>query len=213
MKDTKDSKLEKPKPIRKISNKKAPKPPKFNFMWVYAILIGAFFVITYMLNDSGGKPITFQRFETQLKAGDVEKIVAYKNGDFVTAEVYIKPDSLTKKKAEYSDVTKSSNYFNTPGETSQYYFTDASMESLKTSIANAEKGIPDAQQIPIEYKQNESVFSNPLVQFILMGVLLVAVWLFIMRRMSGGSGGGPGGQIFNIGNQKLPCLIKKPRYR
>ena len=208
MKDTKDSKLEKPKPIRKISNKKAPKPPKFNFMWVYAILIGAFFVITYMLNDSGGKPITFQRFETQLKAGDVEKIVAYKNGDFVTAEVYIKPDSLTKKKAEYSDVTKSSNYFNTPGETSQYYFTDASMESLKTSIANAEKGIPDAQQIPIEYKQNESVFSNPLVQFILMGVLLVAVWLFIMRRMSGGSGGGPGGQIFNIGKSKATLFDK-----
>jgi len=209
MKDTKDSKLEKPKPIRKISNKKAPKPPKFNFMWVYAILIGAFFVITYMLNDSGGKPITFQRFETQLKAGDVEKIVAYKNGDFVTAEVYIKPDSLTKKKAEYSDVTKSSNYFNTPGETSQYYFTDASMESLKTSIANAEKGIPDAQQIPIEYKQNESVFSNPLVQFILMGVLLVAVWLFIMRRMSGGSGGGPGGQIFNIGKSKATLFDKE----
>ena len=36
----KDNKLENPKPIRKISNKKiTPKPPKFNIMWLYAIII------------------------------------------------------------------------------------------------------------------------------------------------------------------------------
>jgi AFG3 family protein len=31
-----------------------------------------------------------------LRTHDVEKIVAYKNGDLVTAEVYIKKDSLGK---------------------------------------------------------------------------------------------------------------------
>jgi len=92
---------------------------------------------------------------------------------------------------------------------SQYFFTDASMESLKQSVANAEKGMPDAQQTQIEYTQNDSLFSNPLVQFIIMGVLLVAVWLFIMRRMSGGSGGGPGGQIFNIGKSKATLFDKE----
>lgn len=208
MKDSKDSKLEKPKPIRKISNKKAPKPPKFSFMWIYAILIFAFLVISYLLSDNGGVQISFQRFaDNMLKKGDVEKIVAYKNGDFVKAEVYIKKDSI--KKHEYADVAKDQNAFVPSSGSSQYFFTDASMESLKQSVANAEKGMPDAQQTPIEYTQNDSLFSNPLVQFIIMGVLLVAVWLFIMRRMSGGSGGGPGGQIFNIGKSKATLFDKE----
>src|SRR5690606_23970869 len=33
-------------------------------------------------------------------------------------------------------------------------------------------------------------------------LLLIGVWIFIMRRMSGGAGGGAGGQIFNIGKSK-----------
>ncbi|WP_183575846.1 ATP-dependent zinc metalloprotease FtsH [Mucilaginibacter sp. X5P1] len=207
----KDNKLEKPKPIRKISNKKAPKPPRFSFMWVYAILIFVFLIVTLVLNDSTGKPISFQYFaENMLKKGDVERIVAYKNGDFVTADIYIKKDSLKKKTQLYGDVAKDQNAFSSWQSTSsQYQITDASMESLKASLANAEKGLPESDQIMPEYKQNESVFSNPLVQFIIMGVLLVAVWLFIMRRMSGGSGGGPGGQIFNIGKSKATLFDKE----
>ncbi|SDT66286.1 membrane protease FtsH catalytic subunit [Mucilaginibacter mallensis] len=207
----KDNKLEKPKPIRKISNKKAPKPPRFSFMWVYAILIFVFLIVTLVLNDSGSKPISFQYFaDNMLKKGDVERIVAYKNGDFVTADIYIKKDSLKKKTQLYGDVAKDQNALSSwQSASSQYQITDASMESLKASLANAEKGLPESDQIMPEYKQNESVFSNPLVQFIIMGVLLVAVWLFIMRRMSGGSGGGPGGQIFNIGKSKATLFDKE----
>ena len=89
MKDTKDNKLEKPKPIRKISNKKSVKPPKFNFMWIYAILLGAIFIVYVCVNDTPGKDISFQTFETDmLKKGDVDKIVASKNGDFVSRCLY-----------------------------------------------------------------------------------------------------------------------------
>jgi AFG3 family protein len=42
-----------------------------------------------------------------------------------------------------------------------------------------------------------------------MAVLLVGVWLFIMRRMTGGGGGGPGGQIFNIGKSKATLFDKE----
>jgi len=207
----KDNKLEKPKPIRKISNKKSPKPQRPGFMWIYVVIVAAFLVMTYVFSDNGGKQITFQRFETNmLKKGDVDKIVASKNGDFVTAEVYIKPDSL-KIKAEYKDVKQDQNSFMaaTGGTAAQYTFTDASYESLKQSIAAAEKDIPDDQKVSIEYKENGSLLSNPLVQIVLMGVLVVGLWLFIMRRMSGGAGGGPGGQIFNIGKSKATLFDKE----
>jgi len=205
MKDNKNSKLEKPRPIRKLSNKKNVKPP--NFMWIYGVLLVAMFVFMYMINSGGGKQITEQEFlTTTLKTGDVEKIVASKNGDYVTADVYIKKGSLTK--SPYVDLVKQQNVLGN-GESPLYEFTDASYESLKQSIAAAQKDVPDAQKVPIEYRENASLFSNPLVQIVIMVVLVVGLWIFVMRRMSGGSGGGPGGQIFNIGKSKATLFDKE----
>ena len=77
-------------------------------------------------------------------------------------------------------------------------------------MANAEKDTPDNQKIPVEYQQgHESFLSNWLVQGVIMVVLFAGVWIFIMRRMSGGSGGGPGGQIFNIGKSKATLFDKE----
>ena len=211
----KDNKLEKPKPIRKISNKKPPtKQPKFNVFWLYGTLIVALIVMVTLFNNSGDNVISYQRFETEmLKKGDVDHILAYKNGDYVTAEVFIKPDSLDPKKnrraaVTYHDATKPQTV-GFGGPTAQYIFTDASTESLKQSIYAAEKDLPDSQKTQIIYTENESFFSNPFVQIVFMGLLVIGLWMFIMRRMSGGSGGGPGGQIFNIGKSKATLFDKE----
>ncbi len=207
MKDTKDNKLEKPKPIRKISNKKSVKPPKFNFMWIYGIILAAMFAFVYMMNDVPGKTVTFQQFTAMLKAGDVDKVVASKTGDYITADIYLTKAAL--KKSQYADVAKDQGTLNMSGASPQYEFTYPTLESLNQAILTAETGMPDAQKIGIEYKQNESLFSNPLVQIVLMVILVVGLWLFVMRRMSGGSGGGPGGQIFNIGKSKATLFDKE----
>jgi cell division protease FtsH len=39
-------------------------------------------------------------------------------------------------------------------------------------------------------------------------LLLVAVWLFIFRRMSSGAGGGAAGNIFNVGKSKARIFDK-----
>ena len=148
-----------------------------------------------------------------LKQHDVEKVVAYRNGDLIMAEVYIKKESLNK--SEYQDAKKEQRSFNMGGtDNPQYYFTDASYESLKQSIADAEKGFTDDQIVPISYEQgHESLLSNWFVQCVIMAIVLVAVWLFIMRRMGGGAGGrSPVGRSSTSVNQKLLCLIKKRRY-
>jgi cell division protease FtsH len=210
MKEIKDNKSESPKPIRKILNKKTPpKPPKFNIMWLYGIVILAFLLVPTLLSGGSGKSINFQDFEANmLRPHDVDKLIAYKSGDLVVAEVYIKKDSL--KKARYADAGKEQRLFNTSNTGPQYTFTDASYESLKQSIANAEKDTPDGEKISIQYEQgHESFLSNWLVQGVIMVILFAGVWIFIMRRMSGGSGGGPGGQIFNIGKSKATLFDKE----
>lgn len=209
MKD-KDNKSESPKPIRKILNKKTPpKPPKFNIMWIYGIIVLAFLLATTLLSNDSGKRITYQQFETKmLKQHDVEKIIAYKSGDLIIAEVYIKSESL-KTKPEYADLGKEQHMFAT-GSGPQYTFTDDSFESLKKSIAVAQAADPAIGDVSLELQQGrESFLSNWLVQGVIMVILFAAVWIFIMRRMSGGSGGGPGGQIFNIGKSKATLFDKE----
>ncbi|QEM13563.1 ATP-dependent zinc metalloprotease FtsH [Mucilaginibacter rubeus] len=212
MKDIKDSKSENPRPIRKIVNKKpSPKPPKFNIMWLYGIVILAFLLIPALLNGGSGKPVTFQEFEANmLRTNDVQKIVAYKSGDLVMADVYIKQQSLSKPYFA-NNVSKDKNFFNTSTSSGpQFTFTDASYESLKKSIADAQKDVPDDQKVSLQFEQgHESLLSNWLVQGVIMVILFAGVWIFIMRRMSGGSGGGPGGQIFNIGKSKATLFDKE----
>lgn len=204
----KEKNSENQKTIRRIPNKKTtPKPPKFNFMWLYAIAVIGLLVVPYFFGGSGGKPVNFQTFESSmLKKGDVEKIVAYKNGDLVVAEIYIKKDSLSKP--QYANV-RDKRSFNMANDNAQYYFTDASYESLKQSVLAAQKDVPDAQKIQPAYEQHESIFSSWLVQTLIMVALFAGMWMLIMRKMGGGAGGGPGGQIFNIGKSKATLFDKE----
>jgi len=47
----------------------------------------------------------------------------------------------------------------------------------------------------------EDNFGKDILGWIIFFGIMIAVWSFIMRRVSGG-GGGAGGQIFNIGKSK-----------
>ncbi|UEG53927.1 ATP-dependent zinc metalloprotease FtsH [Mucilaginibacter daejeonensis] len=209
MKENNNSRSDKSRSFRRVPNRKiTPKPPRFNFMWLYAIVILALLVVPYILNGGNGSAIEFEKdFVPMLRNGDVDRIVAYKNGDHVVAEVYIKKDSL-QQKPEYAKF-KDQRSIGISSANPQFYFTDASFDSMKQSILAAEKDMPDAAKVPIQFEQRESLLSNWLVQGIIMLVLFAGLWLFIMRRMSGGAGGGPGGQIFNIGKSKATLFDKE----
>ncbi len=137
----KENKSHTKKPIKKIPGKKiVPKAPKFNIMWLYAIIILGLFVVQYMFSGNNAKIINYQKFETDmLKAGDVEKLVAYKNGDLYNIDVYIKKDRLDQ--AKYDDV-KGKSDFNMAAPGPQYIFTAATYESFETKVLEAEKDLP-----------------------------------------------------------------------
>ena len=196
------------KPIKKIPGKKiVPKPPKFNIMWLYAVIILGLFVVQYMFSSNNAKTISYQKFETEmLKTGDVEKLVSYKNGDLYSIDVYIKKDRLDQKK--YEDV-KPKGSFNASPTGPQYTFTQATYESFETKINEAEKDLPANQRTPIVSETRESPWAGWFMSFILPVLLLVGFWVFIMKRMGGGAGGGGGGQIFNIGKSKATLFDKE----
>jgi len=204
----KDNNSDTKKPIKKIPGKKiVPKTPKFNIMWLYAVIILGLFVVQYMFSGNNAKTINYQKFENDmLKTGDVEKLVAYKNGDLYNIDVYIKKDRLVQKK--YDDIKNKSN-FNVSATGPQYVFTAATYESFEKKVMEAEKDLPADQRTPIISESRESPWAGWFMSFILPVLLLVGFWVFIMKRMGGGAGGGAGGQIFNIGKSKATLFDKE----
>src|SRR5690606_40183999 len=80
--------------------RKTPKPPKFNFMWIYAIIF-AIIIGFQLLNNFGSSPVNIskQRFLTEmLQSGDVAKVQAYKEGEVVRVDVFLEPERLSDSK-------------------------------------------------------------------------------------------------------------------
>jgi AFG3 family protein len=200
--------LDKKKQIKKVPGKKIiPKPPKFNIMWLYAIIIVVILGFQFFMSGSNSKLITYQKFENEmLKPGDVEKLVAYKQEDLIVAEVYIKKDRLSEEK--YKDV-KSEDGFSFGGTNPQYRFTDGSFESLQTRLTASQKDLPEDKRVSLSYESRSNPISSIFWSFIVPIALFALFWIFIMRRMGGGAGGGAGGQIFNIGKSKATLFDKE----
>ncbi len=205
MKENTDNK----KPLKKIPTKKLlPKPPKFNIMWVYGVIILAILGVQFFMSSNNTQLVTYKKFETEmLKTGDVDKIVSYEQEGVVIAEVYIKKDKLNQDK--YKSL-KEKNNFSISETGPQYYFTEGSFKSLRDRLIASQKEVPENAQIvdtPTQAKTNP--FSSLFWSFIVPIVIFALVWIFIMRRMGGGAGGGAGGQIFNIGKSKATLFDKE----
>ncbi|MCO4293020.1 ATP-dependent zinc metalloprotease FtsH [Solitalea sp. MAHUQ-68] len=190
----------------KMPKKILPKPPKFSGLWIYGTILAL--IIGFNLFYSGSSPVktTYEDFETKmLKAHDVEYVNVYKNGEAYEFYVYIKKDRLESEK--YKEVSGKGTWGSNSGP--HYMFTSFDYKAIRDKITAAEKGWPQNELIKIEDKQKqENVFLTFLIQWILPIALVAVFWIFIMRRMTGG-GGGPGGQIFNIGKSKATLFDKE----
>ena len=60
----------------------------------------------------------------------------------------------------------------------------------------------------MDYDTESNVFMELLLT-LLPFVLIIGIWIYLMRRMSGGGAGGAGGQIFNIGKSKAKLFDEK----
>jgi cell division protease FtsH len=196
------------KSIKKVPGKRVvPKPPKFNIMWIYGIIILAILAVQFFMSGNNSKLITYQKFEQEmLRTGDVDKLVGYKQEDLYIAEVYIKKDSL--KKDKFKDVKDNSN-FSVTGTSPQYYFKDGSFEALEKRLQASQEGIPEGQRVNVLPETRSNPISGWFWSVIFPIILFALLWIFIMRRMGGGAGGGAGGQIFNIGKSKATLFDKE----
>jgi cell division protease FtsH len=197
-KNTKDPNPGSGNPLGKGNNPK----PKFSVYWIYGI-IGLAILLTYFMNmGNHAEEITWYRFEKEmLQNHEVDRIVVV-NKERV--DVFIKKDILSSGK--YKD-TKTRGFSPIPKTGPQFFFTIGSVETFENNLNEAMKDFPEDQQVEIKYKTERNIFGE-LLGWLLPIFLLVAVWLFIFRRMSAGAGGGGAGNIFNVGKSKARIFDK-----
>ncbi len=188
---------------RKIPNLVPSKGPKFNIYWVYGIIAVILIGLQFFPFTKASKLVSFEQVnQDMLQSEDVQKLVVV-NKEYV--EVFIKPDRLQLEK--YKEVATTN--FNTVNPGPHYRFKILSVDDFTRKLGEAEtaiKAVNPAYQ-PIEvYPENRTDWFNAF-GWLLPILLLVAIWLFIMRRMTGGVGG-PGGQIFNFGKSKATLFDK-----
>lgn len=197
--------------MKKIPNKKiAPVPPKFSMIWIWIAMIIGFIGLQYFFKGEPSKRVTYQEFESKmLIPGDVDRLVAYKSNDLVEVEVYIKKDRLEDDK--YKEVAPNENALSFSANTEpQYIFTEPSPEILETKLKASQDsmGTANSERIAVKYENRSNPWAGWFATIILPLLLLVAIWVILMRRMSGGAGAG-GGAIFNIGKSKAQLFDKE----
>lgn len=185
-------------------NKNQPKGgggKKFNFYWIYAAIILLFIGMQVFSSFNGNaKKSNIQEFNEMAQAGDVEKVLIVNDKKI---EVFIKKDAL-KNKERYKDLRENGVAENATGPQFQFEYSSEDFTDRIDALADAN---PDVRSdILIEYTTREDIWGN-VFSWIFPLLIFVVIWIFIMRRMSGG-GGGPGAQIFNIGKSKAQLFDK-----
>lgn len=177
------------------------KKPKFNFYWIYIVIILGFLGLQFI--NFGSKPvdINWQRFKNDmLKTKDVERIVIV---NYERVEIYIKQDRLDSGK--YNELfNKGINKVSRTGP--HYYFNIGDVGTFEENLISAQQDVPESERVPYSYEKQPNYFGD-ILSWVLPILILIAFWIFIMRRMSGP--GGPGGQIFNIGKSKAKIFNKE----
>lgn len=178
------------------TNKDQNKKPKFNFYWIYGIIF-LFFVVFPIINGGGlsdENNISQSQFYDFLKKGDIGKIDIVRNTG--VAKIYLTKEALNKEEHKNA---KPTSIFSMSSTAPNYRYKFGSLEYFEGQLS---KITSESEVHPeVNYSEESSLLSDFLIG-ILPFILLIGVWIFIMRRMSSGAGGGAGGQIFNIGKSK-----------
>ncbi|MFY8021031.1 MAG: ATP-dependent zinc metalloprotease FtsH [Bacteroidia bacterium] len=178
---------------------KVPPMPKFNFYWIYGIIAVVFIALTFLPKNVALKTSKIEFINKMLLAHDVEKVVVVNKN---IAEIYLKKDAL--KNDKYKDLKNRSLLGEDVGP--HYYFEIGDISNFEKDINEKQKDFPANEQIAVEYVTQNNYLGDFLFTWMLPIIILVGVWMFIMRRMTGGPAGG--GQIFNIGKSRAQLFDK-----
>ena len=167
--------------------------PRFNLSWLYMFIAMTIAYLYFTSDDNGGvnRELTYTEFKDMVSKGYASKIIAYNDN---TVDLFIKPEHV-------KDVFKDD--YKKVGRSPSVHVEVGSIDSLDKFLEKAQEEGNFTGEISYEKKSDMfgAFFWNIAPIF-----FIVAIWLFIMRRMGGGGTGGI--NPFSVGKSKAQVYEK-----
>ncbi|WP_315290530.1 ATP-dependent zinc metalloprotease FtsH [Hoylesella loescheii] len=179
-------------------NNKQPKMPRFNMNWIYGLIILSLGLLFFtgggnMMAGSAKQEATYTKFKEYVNKGYANNVVV--NSEQRTIKMFVKPanvrDVFGKDPKQLGEKPYVSVQFGSTDELEKYLTEVQKAGKIKDFAFDNDKG---------------GHFTDILIQIVPF-IALIAIWIFIMRRMgSGGAGGGSG--VFSVGKSKAKMYEK-----
>ena len=185
-----------------MKNKKPQNKSTFNQYWIYGGIIILFMLINVFTGSAGYQDPTAttpSKFFEFVKDGDVEKIEIVNKRE---VRVFLTRD------AELKDIhrnTVNTSLLSISNKTPNYKFEFGDLQNFENNLAIISR--ENSINVETNYVTEQNYWGDFLIS-LLPFILIIAIWIFIMRRMSS-SAGGAGGQIFSIGKSKAKLFDAK----
>ena len=178
-----------------MKNKKNnPKQVNFNQYWIFGTIAIVFLLLNIFSSSGnmGSIATTPSKFFEFAANGDVEKIDIINKREVL---VYLSSDARIKDEHKSSS---SNSIFSVASRNPNYKFEFGDLQNFENNLSKINENLNP--KIEISYVTKQNIWGDILISM-LPFIIIIAIWIFIMRRMSGGAAGG-GGQIFSIGKSK-----------
>ena len=176
------------------NNKPKINVPRPSLSWLYVIIALVFGFLYFSSEDgSASKEITYTEFKEMVSKGYTSKIIAY---DDNTVDMFIKPENIVDVFGKDA---------NKVGRSPSVNVKIGSMEALDKFLDEEQDSGNFTGSISYEKQTN---YFGMIFWNIAPFLLLIGIWMFAMRRMSGGGGPGGAGSVFSVGKSKAQLFEK-----
>ena len=174
--------------------------PKFNMNWIYLIAILSLGLLYFSSggpeNSSIAKNATYSNFKTMVSKGYASKIVVNKTQS--TLKMYVKPEHIRDVFHQSAQQTGVEPYLDVEF---------GSVDQVEEFINKAREDKVFTGELAYDNKRDSDFFSL-IITNLLPILFIVGLWIFLMRRMGGGSSGMGGGGVFSVGKSKAKMYEK-----
>ena len=189
--------------MAKDNNTNNPKKPRFSSWWIYGVVLALIIGFQFLGSSafSSTEKTTTSELRVFLRNGDIKKIIVIKN--LGQAKVFLTEAALSKQVHAKVNEKPLIPY---TGVVPQYILEYGDLQIFQNEIDEIKA--ENSLETIVEFDTEQNYFGD-VISFVLPFVLIIGIWIYLMRRMSGGAGGGAGGQIFNIGKSKAKLFDEK----
>jgi len=166
--------------------------------WLWASL-AVLIIASSLWMEPRNEPVksNWNEVEQMVRQGDVEKIVVL-NGEL--AKVTLKEEAVERYRRE-------EQYEHLPERGVQFFFNIGPGDTFAENLKQAQ---PEQEPVVLEYEVEREGWMDLLISF-LPWLIFIGIWIFWMRSMNRGAGGGAG--IMNVGKAKAQVFDKENHKR